>query len=294
MSRLFIGTLLLALVSCSPKSPVEPTQTKLSSIMNGRAVISSDAVSKHVVAVYDTRVGGLCTGTLIDTNIVITAAHCAPKKASHAKIIFATDVDYVMNSHEPDIKQEYILSVVDFKVGPKWNPNDEAEFDIGDIAIYKFKGQLPAGYSPAKLITDKNDLNVGTSVTLAGFGVDTIITKKINPKTYPNLEEAISYGEVVCEENGECVSVESEGDGILRMTEAPISEFKDTEVIVDEKKAGTCSGDSGGPAFIQKEGELLLFGVTSRGGALCNDIGVYTNVLSYTQFITETVKRFKL
>jgi secreted trypsin-like serine protease len=294
MSRLFIGTLLLTLVSCSPKSPTLLTQTKLSSIMNGRAVAPTDAVAKHVVAVYDTRVGGLCTGTLIDTNIVITAAHCAPKKASHAKIIFSDSIDYILTSLEPDVKQERMLTVVDFKIGPKWNPNNEADFDIGDIAIFKFKGQLPAGYSPVKMIADKSELNIGTSVTLAGFGVDTIITKKIDPKTYPNLEEAIAYGEVVCEENGECVSVESEGDGMLRMTEAPISEFKETEVILDEKKAGTCSGDSGGPAFIQKNGELFLFGVTSRGGALCNDIGVYTNVLSYTQFITETVKRFKL
>jgi len=298
MSRFFIVLAFVSIVACAPKTSTESAKTIHSSIINGTDVKTNDVLAKHVVAVFNVKNNSICSGALIETNLVLTAAHCLSEKASHIKIIFNEDADYVLYAREPDIKQELMLSGIQFKVGPKWNPATEPEFDIGDIAIVKFKGNHPAAYSPVKILTDATLLKVGMPVTLAGFGVNTVKTASVDPKTFPKLDEAISYGEVVCEEDNSgkksnCLSVETEGDGILRTTEAPISEFKETEVVLDESKSGTCSGDSGGPAFIKNNGELLLFGVTSRGGALCNDIGVYTNVLAYQSWISETVKLLK-
>jgi secreted trypsin-like serine protease len=66
-----------------------------------------------------------------------------------------------------------------------------------------------------------------------------------------------------------------------------------TELMLDERKAGTCSGDSGGPAYIEKDGQFYLFGITSRGTYFCDDSGVYTNALSYTKWIQDTMGSLK-
>lgn len=296
MRQLLAVSCLIALSSCAPKS----TPTKVSvidgSIVNGKTVSATDALSQSVVGVYNTKYKSICTGSLIAPNIVMTAAHCIPEKPAHLKIVFSTDVDNVINSREPDVIEELSLSASDFKVGPTWDPkNETVEVDTGDIALIKFKGVTPAGYKSAVFLQDASLLKIGNMVTVAGFGVDTVeFSKKIDPKKYKNFEEALEYGEVICDDqiNGKytnCYEVEMTGDGILRTTEAPISFIHETEVKLNERKSGTCNGDSGGPAYIRTSEGLFLFGVTSRGSGLCNDAGVYTNALFYKNWIDSTI-----
>ena len=48
---------------------------------------------------------------------------------------------------------------------------------------------------------------------------------------------------------------------------------------------GSCSGDSGGPAFLKVNGQELLWGVTSRGDQTCAQVGIYTMISPYMSFI---------
>lgn len=299
MRRLVIVLSLLLLASCGPKSSSTQLNLINSSIINGTDVKSGDLIASSIVGVFNANENFICTGSLIAPNIVMTAAHCAPKRASHVKIIFSNDIDYTMSSLEPDIIQEFVLPATDFKVGPTWDEEDETiEMNTGDIALIKFKGQLPAGFKPASMLSDESTLKKGSMVTVAGFGVSEVSKKQIDPRKYHNLEVAIEEGEVICEEKdngkrGSCFKVEASGDGILRMTEAAISSIHETEIILDERKAGTCNGDSGGPAYVRINEELFLFGVTSRGSAFCDEVGIYTNALYYKSWIAETIKLLK-
>jgi hypothetical protein len=163
----------------------------------------------------------------------------------------------------------------------------------------KFKGTVPAGFKTATFLPANTEFKRGDMITVAGYGVDDVDTsKQIDPKKYKgDLEEAIAAGEVICDGNNgkytNCFEVEMNGDGILRVTEAPISFVLETEIRLDERKAGTCSGDSGGPAFLKKNNEYFLMGVTSRGSALCNEVGVYTNALYYKTWIDQTIPTLK-
>lgn len=263
--------------------------------MNGKSVQEKDALAASIVGIYNTKEKFICTGSLITSNIVLTAAHCMPKRASDVKIVFATNIDYIMNTREMDILQEHALTATDFRVSPTWDPkNETVEIDTGDIAIIKIKGTVPAGYKPATFLASKEDLKVGAVVTVAGYGVDSVEMNEIDPKKYRKLEEAIEFGDVFCSGDrknnyGTCFEIERSGDGELRTTTAPISFVYETEVRLNEKQAGTCNGDSGGPAYILKDGVYYLFGVTSRGSELCNEVGVYTNALAWKTWIDETI-----
>jgi secreted trypsin-like serine protease len=51
----------------------------------------------------------------------------------------------------------------------------------------------------------------------------------------------------------------------------------------------SCKGDSGGPAYIDVDGEWQLAGATSRGTCkarrICGDGGIYTRVHAYVDWI---------
>lgn len=295
MRLLTCAFILLTAISCGSKSDNSAAKIKSGLVINGREVQDNEELSRFIVGVYDTEMHAICTGTLIAENIVLTAAHCKPEKPKDLKIIFSTNVDDAMNSREPDVLEALVLPVTDFKTAPGWSELNESEFNTHDIALVKFKGKIPTGYLPAKWISDEALLKVGQSVAVAGFGVDKVNVEKINPKKHKNILKAISSGEVVCDEDDEgeltnCLKVSTTGDGLLRTAAAPISVMHTSEVQLDETKSGTCSGDSGGPAFLKLDGIYYLFGVTSRGTALCNEVGIYTNAMKYLKWISETSK----
>ncbi len=288
----------LFLSACGQRGQFSPNEHKITNakIINGQEVKSGELAQSFTVGVYNTKVKSICTGTLISSNVVLTAAHCVYGKSTNLKVIFSTNIDDVLGSRELDIVQSLMLQVIDYKISPTWNPKDEtAQVDTGDIALIKFKGQLPLGYKPAVFLTDASELKLGSLVTVAGFGVNRVDMDEIEARRVK--KEDIESGDVVCssEHNGKysnCFEINRSGDGLLRITEAPISFIHETEIKLNEKKSGTCSGDSGGPAFIKKNGQLLFFGVTSRGSELCNDVGVYTNALSYKKWIDESLSSF--
>lgn len=274
---------ILTLTSCSENHSEKYLGLKSTAIINGKNVREKDTVAASIVGIIDTRTNYLCTGTLIAENIVLTAAHCIPNQVSNIKVVFSTDVDDILNTLEPDVLEEFALNATDFKKGPNGS----------DIALLKFKGALPLNYKPAVFLSNKSEITPGVIATVAGFGVNHVATEKRDSKNFQELLGLIASGEVACDEqdNGEftnCVKLSATGDGILRVTTAPVLLLDKTEVQLDEKKSGTCNGDSGGPAFINKNGSFFLFGVTSRGSARCNDIGVYTNALDFTDWIKQT------
>lgn len=243
---------LFVVVACSQqKNSISGDFT--AGIINGQTVQSSDPIAKHLVAITDDKWEN-CTGTLIAKNLVLTAAHCETKGE-------AMYVAFGLEVSEDNLNQVERHQVTNYRLIPghekaMGSPNENWK----DLMIVEFEGEAPAGYTPAKFLDDDSVLQNGTMVTFAGYGVTNGHSQK--------------------------------GDGTLRKTQSPIKDtkFSDTEIQTDERRTGTCNIDSGGPAFVQVNGELLYWGVTSRGAANCNKDGVYTRINAYRDWVDGVMK----
>jgi secreted trypsin-like serine protease len=227
-------------------------------ILHGVNVGPSDPIASTTVAIISQGAEGtaLCTGSLIATDLVVTAGHCVGPESAKMTIAFET------NLHR---KARPRLAKVLSYARPRSYGHFKNDRDMGDIALIRFAGGLPQGYQVAQLLDDSARLKSGEQVVLAGYGVS-----DGNPEH----------------------QADDAGAGILRKVKVRIerASYGHTEVVMDQSDGhGACHGDSGGPAFLQTEAGYLLFGVTSRGLSNgpddCSQASVYTNILAQSEFV---------
>lgn len=284
----------LTLASCHKNLNHTKVTSPGTSIVGGEAVKEKSLFQQSVVGIYDYQDNAVCTGTLIAENLVLTAGHCLLNSPNKMRVIFGLDLYDLATAREEDVIKATQRQVVGYKTHHKYSQDSEEEFNRNDIALLKFSGGLPVGYKPAEILKDDTTLKRGTNIRLVGFGVTKVVTTPVKYKRSKKFQESLDMGEIVCDDdNNNCVEIEMSGDGYLHQTTSPIFAFQETEFILDEKNSGTCSGDSGGPAFLEVDGQLILAGVTSRGTIFCDDQGVYTSVPSFVPWIEQTAKQLK-
>lgn len=239
-------------------------------IINGDTVSTDDLIAQSVVMVYDKTHQGLCSGTLIMQNLVVTAGHCTSVDPTDLIVIFGLD----LNDKNAPVRRVLGGLTTDTFTHLDFTKNDGVpEKNWGDIAVLKFEGhELPTGYRPASVLFNKDLLKTGMTVTLAGYGLDKFEKKGLSS-----------------------VGV---GSGILRKADVTLtdSQFSETEILVsmtDDK--GACHGDSGGPAYLVLKNKVVLIGVTSRAdsneGALkCNQGTIYSSVPAQQEFLKSATK----
>ena len=282
----------LILTNCHPgvKNTALKSATN-SAIINGTAVSTEDSIASHTVLVHDIKNDYVCTGVIILKNVVLTAAHCLSHKHNEFEIIFSTkafslidyhnDTEFIRHAEKIIMHENYIS---DYKTQPNMNQSD--------IGLVYFRGELPKGYVPTQIKMDDYIIKTGQLMTMAGYGVTKISGTDVKYKKSQKFQTDVDDGIILCDHevkdiNGDptCIEVDADGDGDLMKTQAQVKTIFDHEFVLDEKKTGTCEGDSGGPVFIEENGVQYLVGITSRGDLLCNGIGIYTAVPSFIEWI---------
>lgn len=76
--------------------------------------------------------------------------------------------------------------------------------------------------------------------------------------------------------------------GLKRTVDSSIVDFNETQFFY-EGNAGTCFGDSGGPAFLARAGGDIQIGVTSFGDGACSEFGADTRLDAYAQNFIDLV-----
>ncbi|WP_367127961.1 trypsin-like serine protease [Saccharothrix sp. HUAS TT1] len=196
------------------------------------------------------RNGWCCSGTLVSPNVVVTAAHCVDGGCA-ARVFVGEDVDF------PDDGE--VVRVETALAHPDYRPPRPT----GDLAVLVLARPVP---TPPRPIATAEQVAAASFVRLAGYGNTDVHS--------------------------------SGGYGRRRMVDVPIAS-NDPEYGADpatEFVAGapfldrdSCNGDSGGPAYVQVDGQWLLAGATSRATASslrpCGDGGIYTRVSAYEQWV---------
>ncbi len=198
--KLVLGLVsVLVLAACSPSEQSSTLNVNGDSIIGGREVEEGEAIIKSIVAVYDAAGGQLCTGSLLENNLVLTAAHCV---TSDQMYIF---FDRVLEAGSISRKVDKAA------ISPYWATNQDHDTNTGDVAVLHFKGTIPLGYEPATFLKSKRSLRQGRQTILAGYGMSNGVTGEgagiLRMTTVSILNPSFSETEVIVDQqfgNGAC------------------------------------------------------------------------------------------
>lgn len=270
MLKMIVSAILLMTAGCNFQTNVSDVLKSANIAENGESIIGgkpatssglimSPAVHSTValVGVYNGLYEPFCTGTLISKNLIMTASHCVADLNSkdEVKVFFG-------GSSLKKINGKSLYKVEDFITHPDYLNKWQADQHLfNDIALVKLAQDAPEGFTPVEILDKSYKLTQGQEILLAGYGV-------IDDE---QMSAAVS----------------------LNFVHVPfVSLHKESLLITDQRNSkGACAGDSGGPAYLESNGKLMVFGVT-RGPHEdvldCHHYGQYTYASMFQEFITES------
>lgn len=272
MTKLIVTAVMLAMVLWVGAA----TPTALA-IVGGTAV--PDGKYPFVAALLDERRTGnafnqqFCGGTLIDSDSVLTAAHCVND-------IFPTNISVVVGRTQLSTNQGQLREVTRMYIPDGYNFNQASK---NDVAVLKLKSPV-TGIDPVRLpqSTDNWSEQAGKSQTIAGWGRTT------------------SGGAGTDRMQVVKVPVVSDADAAKRSS----SFIPELMISAGEKGKDTCQGDSGGPLFVtplrlgtpppgSPPPRPYQYGITAFGKGCGVDPGTYTevNAPSIREFITTSMNK---
>lgn len=221
-----------------------PLERQQKSIIGG----VPDHADPSVVALS---IGGLCTGTLVAPQIVLTAAHCV------ADLIVSGNTD-AGSVRFGDGEGPWIdtISIVDMSMHRLYKPPAFLQHDIALVRLARpALSQIPIIPISTQNLTEED---IGLQLRTVGFG----------------------------NTDGEAGT----GAGRKRQVTMPVKEVRPGHLTVGDYLYNTCQGDSGGPSFAMFGGTEYVVGVTSYGASGCSGLSALTRTdAMWDAFTTEVM-----
>jgi len=183
----------------------------------------------------------LCTGTMVTSHLVLTAAHCVVKYAGdYSRALSPRFVR--ISTRDQDLSQKLdaseLLPVARITLFPKLSPDPNDEKVAGDFALLTLATSLPPKFRPTKLAPSNQVVDSKSRIVVAGYGR----RSQTDETLVGRLDRFSGYTLASTQQIGQ-------GGQLLEM--------------LASSESGDFVGDSGGPAFVQTSSGLRLFGVFS-------------------------------
>lgn len=245
----------------------DPLQSSAESIVLGRAATSAELYSTVAIDLPM----GVCTGTLLRPDVVLTAAHCVvtlsgsviTQRLTPAQV---TVIAGALTMDGATDEQRYAVAAITAHERYPANSNMGDDTSVGrheeDLCLLRLARPITtlpvATVMPAAMADTA--LSAGTRLTVSGYGAR-------------RLEAGMPVD-----------------SGTLYLGETPFVRRTAKEFLAGAMgETDTCGGDSGGPAYLVIAGTRYLVGATARAredttGA-CGSGGIYTFVPAYADWI---------
>jgi secreted trypsin-like serine protease len=192
----------------------------------------------------------LCSGTVVASNVILTAGHCAENETTGA---VETPGNYQVLTGSQSLSSPGQLSGVTQVIPyPTFNPSTLQ----GDAALLVLA--TPTTASPVTLASDPTDVSLydgGTATVITGWGI---------ADSYSDLPSELQYGFSVVQSPGYCAQQASQHGATFNT----LTQLCAVDAPTDAD--GTCNGDSGGPILGVLNQTWVEIGLTSFGASNCS------------------------
>lgn len=240
----FLTTAFLILNSCNNSSDVsekkiiqqkttclEKSESELSGIVNGKKVKNADAETKDVLFIltHDEETGELqtCTASAIAPKVLITAAHCIGSVKNKTNVYFSRSAYCESGFNSEKQKKEVVRTILH----PDYSMlDDDRTRSQNDLALIILAERIPNDYKIHSIAT----LNEGKNrdIEFLGYGVSQF-----------NKDDALILRKITVDSSN--------------------IEIDNHHIYVHQKNGGICSGDSGGPGFVQVQNKKKILSINS-------------------------------
>ena len=205
--------------------------------------------------------GNLCTGIALKQDLVLTAAHCIEPGLTYKL--------YELDAERKPVFRDLAKTIVH----PQFS---KATFDANrataDVALLKLAAPLPEKFAPAVLAAPRARVTVGEGFYVVGYGV-------IAPRDKRSAAVL---------RRADLVATGQPGNLQLRLF--------DPATKGETLGLGACTGDSGGPAYQERDGKRVVYGVVSwttgpKASDGCGGLTGVTPLELYLKWIGETARK---
>ncbi|MBX3040945.1 MAG: trypsin-like serine protease [Bdellovibrionaceae bacterium] len=250
----------LALVACQGSSvpnELAPGDGRIAGIVGGKATREKSDPAYWSVAALDLKISvfslqgsktetSFCTGTLIDKDLILTAAHCllASEKNPFATVRISGTAFFSQTGEHYEIKQA--LGHKGYNENVRRDSTGTTHADpFADIALILLEKQVSSPLRPASLPTHSFDQGASLLTRIYGYGAENYMNRLFSTQASENEAE------------------EDDSKMPLRWVDAQ-GTVTNAQLRYDQSKGkGFCKGDSGGPHFISENDRSVVIAVSS-------------------------------